>query len=355
VSARRHRAARLEDAARGAVTRYLRGRGWTPRALPFAGYGSRGRVRVLARVLLCPPGSVPRSLDGVRGWRRFASAAAGGVPVEVTVGSCRETVVSGRGGYLDVVLDAGATHAPTVATLTVGSSVSYAPLFLVPDHARLGVVSDVDDTVMITALPRPLLALWNTFVRHESARRPVPGMAGFYREILRRDPETFVVYLSTGPWNVAPALTTFLERHGFPPGPLLMTDWGPTSSGWFRSGPAHKRTQLGRLMHELPQLTWLLVGDDGQHDPVLYREAADAAPGRVRAIAIRQLTASQQLLAHGTITPLPGTDADSAPAPGSGSGSGSDADAAEVPTVYGTDGDALWIAVRDGGVLDSPA
>ena len=30
----------------------------------------------------------------------------------------------------------------------------------------LALVSDIDDTVMVTALPRPLLAAWNTFVAH---------------------------------------------------------------------------------------------------------------------------------------------------------------------------------------------
>ena len=34
---------------------------------------------------------------------------------------------------------------------------------------------------------------------------------------------------------------------------------------------------------------WVLVGDDGQHDPDLYTAAAVGAPGRVRVVAIRQL------------------------------------------------------------------
>jgi phosphatidate phosphatase APP1 len=48
----------------------------------------------------------------------------------------------------------------------------------------------------------------------------------------------------------------------------------------------------------------VLVGDDGQHDPELYDEAAAGAPGRVRAAAIRQLTPAEQVLTHGTPEPL---------------------------------------------------
>src|SRR3546814_2163983 len=50
-------------------------------------------------------------------------------------------------------------------------------VFIVASDVRFRVVSDVDDTVMVTALPRPLLAAWNSFVVDEHARQPVPGMA----------------------------------------------------------------------------------------------------------------------------------------------------------------------------------
>lgn len=340
--ARAHRASRIEDTVHAVIVRFLRRRGWTPRVLPYAGYGTGGRVRVLGRVLLCPPGSEQRELDGSRGWRRFLSASVGGAEVQVEIAGTRTTAVSARGGYLDVVVDADPPPGRGVATLTTGRAVSQAPLFVVAPEAEVGVLSDIDDTVMITALPRPLLAFWNTFVRHESARSPVPGMARLYTEILRRHPDGFVVYVSTGAWNVAPALTAFLARHGFPPGPLLLTDWGPTPQGWFRSGSEHKRTQIRRLMADLPQLTWLLVGDDGQRDPLLYGEAADAAPDRVRAVAIRQLTPSQQLLAHGTPAPLPEADTTQhAPSP-------------RVPEVEAPDGDGLLAALERAGALPAP-
>ena len=48
-------------------------------------------------------------------------------------------------------------------------------------------MSDIDDTVMITALPRPLRAFWNTFVQHESSRRPVPGMPRLFEHLTGED------------------------------------------------------------------------------------------------------------------------------------------------------------------------
>lgn len=44
-----------------------------------------------------------------------------------------------------------------------------------------------------------------------------------------------------------------------------------------------EREQLERLFAELPDLTWILVGDDGQHDPQVYAEAAGEHPDKVAA------------------------------------------------------------------------
>ncbi len=177
---------------------------------------------------------------------------------------------------------------------------------------------------MVTALPRPLLAFWNTFVVKEANRRPVPGMAVLYNRI--QEPDAFAVYLSTGAWNVARAISRFLERHAYPRGPLLMTDWGPTADSWFRSGQDHKHRELRRLIADFPHLRWVLVGDDGQHDPQLYEELADEAPEALRMVLIRQLSTVEQVLTHGSPLP-PENQALHAPSP--------------VPWLHGPDGSAL--------------
>ena len=125
-----------------------------------------------------------------------------------------------------------------------------------------------------------------------------------------------------------------------------MTDWGPTPDGWFRSGRLHKRTQLARLMDDLPGVRWVLVGDDGQHDPQLYREAAADRPGRVLAIAIRRLSPTEQVLTHGSPLPLPDL--------GGHRAFSATAEASRPPEpiqVRGPDGLRLREALRAAGVL----
>jgi phosphatidate phosphatase APP1 len=124
-------------------------------------------------------------------------------------------------------------------------------------------------------------------------------MAVLYTRMLHAHPGTPIVYLSTGAWNVAPTLTRFFERNLYPRGTLLLTDWGPTHDRWFRSGQDHKRSSLARLAEEFPDTKWLLIGDDGQHDEELYGEFAATHPENVAAVAIRQLSNGEAVLAGG--------------------------------------------------------
>jgi len=332
---RPHLAGVVEDRWNAALAKVLARRGWRHLVLPHVGYGGAGFLRVFARVVYAPAGTRPPGTDAAlqrRGWRNFLTAEALGVPVTVTVGRERHEAVTDRSGNLDVRLP-NPGLGPGWHQVTVETAVSVAAparVLVVDESVEFGIVSDIDDTVLRTLLPRPLLAAYHTLVLQEQARSPVPGMAHLYAEILDAHPGAPTVYVSTGAWNTAGTLRRFLARNGFPEGPLLLTDWGPTNTGWFRSGRDHKRGCLRDLAADFPRIQWLLVGDDGQNDPAIYGEFARAHPDRVRAVAIRELSLGQQVLAHGTPIPRAGV-------PDDGPG---------VPEVRGPDGVALAERLR---------
>ncbi len=329
-------AARLEDAVQGFRERRGRGRGKVPTVVPFTGYGGPGWVRVLGRVVLRKPEAVPADrLQGLRGWRSFLSVPVRFTEVVVESGGARHTVHSDRGGVIDARLGLDLEPGWQEVRMSVDGDTVAAHVLVVDSAVGFGVVSDVDDTVMVTALPRPLLAAWNTFVLDEHARVPVAGMAVLYDRLQRTHPGAPVVYLSTGAWNVVPALTRFLSRNLYPAGPLLLTDWGPTPEHWFRNGAAHKRDSLRRLAEEFPHVRWLLVGDDGQADERIYGEFAAAHPDRVAAVAIRRLTPGQAVLAGGR-------------------SSGAAVDAG-VPWVSADDGAGLAEQLDERGIVDGLA
>ena len=114
---------------------------------------------------------------------------------------------------------------------------------------------------------------------------------------------------------------------------MLLTDWGPTHDRWFRSGKDHKLSNLRRLAAEFPQVKWLLIGDDGQHDDAIYTAFARECPGNVAAVAIRRLSPAEAVLAGGR------TAVD-------------DHTAATVPWVTESDGAGLAERLDEIGILD---
>lgn len=330
-----HRAARVEDAFHAWRARRARKRGFQTTIVPYTGYGNGQWVRVLCRVVLTRSKAPARQrAEKVRGWRSFFSIPVSDAVVRIAVDGTDTDVPVERGGVLDTrvpAMLAPGWHTVTLSTADI-EPVTAAVHVVAPD-ARFGLISDVDDTVMVTALPRPLLAGWNTFVLDEHARRPVPGMAVLYERLVRANPGAPVVYLSTGAWNVAPTLSRFLWRHLYPRGPLLLTDWGPTHDRWFRSGREHKRSSLVQLAEDFPGIRWLLVGDDGQHDEEIYSEFVATHPDHVFAVAIRQLSTGEAVLAGGRKR------------------AGDHPSAA--PWVYAPDGAGLWQQLQLSGIVKS--
>lgn len=353
---RPHVAALVHDAWNSRVSGLLRERGWGTRIVPHVGYGSTLFVRVMGRVVMdrggrngtddrprrprrfrpdIEPSALRDPAVDNRWWRDFIGAPAMRVPVRIHLPDRVIDVTTDDSGLIDLTVR-GHGLAPgrhRVRLTTPDADDVEAEVVIIATTQRFGIISDIDDTVLSTSLPRPMIAAWNTFVREEGARRAVPGMATLYREIVARHPGVPVIYLSTGSWNIAPNLGRFLRRHGYPVGPMLLTDWGPTNTGWFRSGQLHKRSTLHRLAREFPQIQWLLVGDDGQHDPKIYAEFAAARPTHVKAIAIRQLTAGEQVLSHG----LPVANDELVPAP---------TEDLPMPVVRGADGYELARSLR---------
>ena len=318
-------------------------RGKTPSVIPYIGYGTTEWVRVLGRVLYLRPESREHTrfrpdvaeVSRVRGWRTFTSLSVPHQPVRVLIdGEPVTEVIADRGGVIDAMVPVRLSPGWHTVTLQAGDSeAADAPVNIVTPSAELGVLSDIDDTILITALPRPFVAAWNSFVLDEHARSATPGMAVMLDHLVAQHPGSPVIYLSTGAWNAAPALSRFLARNLYPMGPLLLTDWGPTHDRWFRSGREHKRRELLRIAREFPGVKWVLIGDDGQHDEALYHEFATAHPESVAAVLIRQLSIGEAVLAGGR---------SKARLHRSTSG---------VPWVYGPDGATLREELRKLGLL----
>jgi phosphatidate phosphatase APP1 len=163
-----------------------------------------------------------------------------------------------------------------------------------PATARLGVISDLDDTVVRTDVASKALMMKHVFFGNAHTRMPFPGVAAFY-QALERGSGPFAgnpfFYVSSSPWNLFDVLAEFLELRGIPAGPLLLRDWGVNSVDPGKGGHAgHKSRHIATILGLYPALPFILVGDSGQEDPEIYHRAVREYPERILAVYIRNVS-----------------------------------------------------------------
>ena len=161
-----------------------------------------------------------------------------------------------------------------------------------PAHARYGIISDMDDTVIHTGATSLLLMARQTLFGNAKLRQPLAGVSSFYRA-LQHESEQWtnpLFYVSSSPWNLYDLLEEFLEHNAIPPGPLMLRDYGIDENKLGASkGHGHKLKKAERIMADYPDLPFVLIGDSGQDDAQIYAEAAGKYPDRIRAIYIRDV------------------------------------------------------------------
>ena len=300
-------AIRVEDAIQGVLARRLQRQGRPVVVRPFSGFGTGQWARVAGRVVVGAPPVAHPTTRATTTWQlvranlsQFVTFEVPYAHVRVELNGCSQLVSADREGYVDVDLtDVALGPGRHVATLTPvrpagepGQAVVH-----VPDPAAdVAVVSDIDDTIIDSGIARGLAATVSTALLRDAATKvPLDGAPQLYRALADSSggPQRPFFYLSTSPWNLASFLSRFLEQHGFPSGPLLLTDWGPGSAGLFRIATrAHKLTALRRLGEQLPDVRFVLLGDSGQEDVEIYTAFALECPGRVAAIYIRRAGAA---------------------------------------------------------------
>lgn len=276
------------------------------RIVPYRGHGSGRTVVVRGRVLDNPAPSPALEDEGFRATvgrtiARFMTDELPDVPLYVRLGGTEAESTSDHDGYFEARFEADLSDpADGWVHGTVGLRGSY--LGMADDHAtacavrvpepgaRFGVISDIDDTILLTGAQRALSVIRNTLAGSALTRAAYAGAAELYRGLESgtsgsdRNP---LFYVSSSPWNLYGFLADFMDHNGFPDGPLLLRDFLGGEDD--HSHHAHKGEQIDEVLELHPDLPFVLIGDSGQHDPDIYAQAVRRHPGRILAVYIREV------------------------------------------------------------------
>ncbi|GJF09152.1 hypothetical protein NGTWS1803_13900 [Mycolicibacterium cyprinidarum] len=274
----------------------------------YRGFVADDVAKVRVRVLEVPelPGNsrIPYWDIAQTNLRRHAALRIVGVEVELRIGKHSAKEITDSHGFANFSVPVPAlrigwhdAHAVTTPIEDGESACGTGRVIKPPLKAPFMVISDIDDTILLTGLTEGLSMVTRTLLREADQRTAIAGMSSFYRGLARgvsnragnRKPEPTFFYVSTGSWSFYPLLQEFVRLRAFPQGPMFLTDWGPTERYLRRSGAEHKRAAIRRLLEAYPKMPFVLIGDSGQRDPQTYEEMAREFPGRVKLAIIRQV------------------------------------------------------------------
>lgn len=283
----------------------------------YRGFGSATAVWLKGRVLRQRDLSTPSDHDTfwqnlLATYQRFNSDEVPNVTVRIEAFGQSHTTVTDKEGYFELTVNPSndllpgrawfpvrysveGVSQPETEETTDGQSVSKdGYLMISPPYSQFGVISDIDDTVLVTDATNLLQTARLTFLGNAYTRLPFAGIAAFYRALQSGPVTTLfnpIYFVSSSPWNLYDLLVDFFRIQGIPKGPILLRDFGLNKELLSAAGHhTHKLAMIRKVLDVNPQLPFVLIGDSGQQDPEIYAQVVRENPGRIRAVYIRDVT-----------------------------------------------------------------
>lgn len=159
--------------------------------------------------------------------------------------------------------------------------------------SSFGIISDIDDTIIESFATSRLKMFRTVMLKNSRTRSPFEGVSAFYRALQKGhegQSENPFFYVSSSPWNLYDFLLDFLDINKIPEGPLLLKDLGVEKDKFVsKKHKTHKLEEIINILSKYPRLPFILIGDSGQKDPVIYQEVVKRFPDRILAIYIRDV------------------------------------------------------------------
>lgn len=266
---------------------------------PYRGFGRGRELMIRGRVLaekIITRGSTDEPVwrNVLNAYRRFQSDEVPGAKVTAAYRDAVVETVSDPEGHFQVLLKPSIVdeellwHEVTL-TLDGGAGSAVGHVMVPPAHAEFGVISDIDDTVLVTGATDLKQMIRSILFENAATRVAFEGIAELYKALHRdRNP---IFYVSSSPWNLYDLLADFMAINGIPHGPMFLQDWGIEKTTLIHAPhDMHKTREIQSILDYYSQLPFVLIGDSGQRDPEIYLQVIRANPGRVRAAYIRDVT-----------------------------------------------------------------
>ena len=204
--------------------------------------------------------------------------------VAAKLNSALYTTTSDDEGYFSFEIN---TTVNSILLSTEGSkSIEISPLQY--NQPKIGIISDFDDTLIVSNVPKKLKLLLNTITKNYKQRTLVSKSADRVKEILSQNPKAPFIIVSGSPYQLYLPIKNFLNYHNFPPAIILLKQFhglNKDSKNQFK----YKAQKIEQLFLQFPLTKWYLFGDSGERDREVYQYLKQKYPKRVLSYSIREI------------------------------------------------------------------
>lgn len=279
--------------------------------IPYRGYGTttklflRGHV-LDDRLLYESRHDDKRKKNFLAMMSRYVSEGIPDIRVEISFRGQEHVVVTDKDGLFEaeINLEAPAKQGWQKVTYQVLDEIverqepleNEGEVFINDQKNQFAIVSDVDDTILISHATQALKKLRLILTKNSKTRLPFVGVASFYKALQTGNPSDNcnpIFYVSSSEWNLYDFLEDFCDVRNIPKGPFLLQELKTSLWKLMKSGGgthSHKKDKVLHLMEVYPDQKFILIGDSGQRDAELYQSIAEQYPDRILSIYIRDVS-----------------------------------------------------------------
>ncbi len=160
----------------------------------------------------------------------------------------------------------------------------------------LGIISDIDDTVVISDVTNKTELLLNIFWKNYKQRELIPTMVERFEKILTNNPPaepSRLFFLSGSPQHLFTSIENFLSYHHFPKHVMILKQLHGEGSDPLFDQLAYKKEKIEELFALYPKMQWIMFGDSGEKDQEVYESISKQYPSKVKGYYIRDVESGE--------------------------------------------------------------
>ncbi len=167
---------------------------------------------------------------------------------------------------------------------------------LKPFESKVGIISDIDDTFLISHSNNFFKKLYVMLLKNINKRKIFDDVVDHYRYLSLHGQDKDEVsnsffYVSSSEWNLYGFINDVAEMHDLPKAVIKLKKIKTGISDFLMTGRGnhdHKFEKIKDIISFYPSLQYVLLGDDSQHDPQIYERIVKTFPLNITAVYIRQ-------------------------------------------------------------------